>query len=195
MPSDRSQYQIGNVGPGARVVQGENITINETISGTPASALPGPIYAGLPNLPDVYRPREADLRAPQASLIKSDRNDGIVGQSRAVGLRGMGGVGKTLLAAALVHAADVRLAFPYGIVWLTIGRTANAMVQLRVLARAVSGQPTDYTSVAEACSDLGRLLNGLRLLIVLDDIWEPGLVDDLRHPKRARDRAFRAPER
>jgi hypothetical protein len=34
MPFDRSQNQIGNVGAGARVVQGENIWINETIRST-----------------------------------------------------------------------------------------------------------------------------------------------------------------
>ena len=180
MRSGVPRYQIGNVGPGALVAQGENITIYPTINGALATALPGPIYAGLPDLPNGYRPREVDLQALKDLLINSDRNAGIVGQSRAAGLRGMGGVGKTVLATALVHDCDVRLAFPYGIVWLTFGRAANAMTELAVLARAVTGQFSRYTSVAEARVDLGRLLKDLRLLIVLDDVWEPGLVDGFR---------------
>jgi len=148
----------------------------------------GPIYENLPDLPDGYLPREADLQALKALLISSDRNTGRISQSRAAGLRGMGGVGKTVLAAALVHDSDVRLAFPYGIVWLRFRRTANALVQsevlalvqLEVLARAVTGQPASYRSVPEAHADLGRLLRDLRLLIVLDNVWEPGLVDGFR---------------
>jgi hypothetical protein len=92
----------------------------------------------------------------------------------------MGGVGKTVLAAALVHDPDARLAFPYGIVWLAFGRAANAMAQLAMLARAVTGQSAGYGSVGEAQVDLARLLKDLRLLIVLDDVWEPGLVDAFR---------------
>jgi hypothetical protein len=40
MSSDQSQYQIGNVGPGARVAQGKKITINETINKIDLTSLP-----------------------------------------------------------------------------------------------------------------------------------------------------------
>ena len=136
-----------------------------------ATALAGPVYAELPELPDEYRPREADLNALKALLIGSDQNTGIVSWSRAAGLRGMGGVGKTVLATALVHDPDVRRAFPYGIVWLRFGRAVSVMAQLAVLALAVTGQRAVYSSVAEARVDLGRLLGEHRLLIVLDDVW------------------------
>src|SRR6185312_13982126 len=54
---------------------------------------------------------------------------------------------------------------------------ATAMTLLAVLARALTGRPADYSTVAEARVDLGRLLSDRRMLIVLDDVWEPGLVD------------------
>ena len=39
----------------------------------------------------------------------------------------MGGIGKTVLAAALAHDSEVRQAFPYGIYWLTIGQKPNLL--------------------------------------------------------------------
>jgi len=40
MPSGLPQYQVGNVGPGSRVAQGQNITINETINKIDLTSLP-----------------------------------------------------------------------------------------------------------------------------------------------------------
>ena len=48
---------------------------------------------GVPELPPHYLPREADLAG--------HGNVGITGQSSAVGVQGMGGIGKTVLTAAL----------------------------------------------------------------------------------------------
>ena len=89
------------------------------------------IYAGLLELPDRYRVRGTDLRTLKTILIHSDKDTGIIGRARAAGLRGMGGVGKTVLAAALIHDPEVRSAFPYGIVWLNCGREADAMANWR----------------------------------------------------------------
>ena len=47
---------------------------------------------------------------------------GITGTSSAVGIQGMGGIGKTVLAMALVHDPEVRRAFPEGIFWLAVGQ-------------------------------------------------------------------------
>ena len=60
-----------------------------------ATALPGPILPDAPDLPPGYRPRDTDIAALKSLLIGRDGNTGIVGRSRAAGLRGMGGLGKT----------------------------------------------------------------------------------------------------
>lgn len=86
---------------------------------------PGPIFANLPELPPGYHPRSADLEALRAILVESQQNTGILGRARIAGLRGMGGVGKTVLATALVHLPEVQWAFPYGIVWLSFGRAVE----------------------------------------------------------------------
>jgi NB-ARC domain len=48
----------------------------------------------------------------------------------------MGGIGKTMLAAALAHNPKVWQAFPDGIYWLTVGQTPNVLdLQNQLLRR------------------------------------------------------------
>ena len=82
---------------------------------------------GVPNLPPHYLPRQGVLSGLKQKLLASGANVGITGQSSAVGVQGMGGIGKTVLAAALAHDWAVRQAFPDGIYWLTIGQKPNLL--------------------------------------------------------------------
>src|SRR5208283_1399643 len=82
---------------------------------------------GVPDLPPHYLPREADLADLKQKLLAGGANVGITGRSSAVGVQGMGGIGKTVLAAALAHDSEVRQAFADGIYWLTIGQTPNLL--------------------------------------------------------------------
>ena len=66
---------------------------------------------GVSDLPPHYLPREADLAGLKQKLLAGGVNVGITGQSSAVGVQGMGGVGKTVLAAALARDLEVRHAF------------------------------------------------------------------------------------
>jgi hypothetical protein len=76
----------------------------------------------LPLLPERYKARETDLADARAKLLGTRQALGIISQARAVGLQGMGGIGKTVLAAALVQDPAVRERFSDGICWLTFGR-------------------------------------------------------------------------
>ena len=81
----------------------------------------------VPELPNAYLVRESDLTQLKAALLT---NDGVSGggiistaltstarsQQRKVGAHGMGGVGKTTVAAALVIDDEIRSAFDK-IVW------------------------------------------------------------------------------
>ena len=46
----------------------------------------------------------------------------VSGAAARVGLQGMGGIGKSVLASALAHQHEVRRAFPDGIFWITLGQ-------------------------------------------------------------------------
>jgi hypothetical protein len=86
----------------------------------------GKLY-GVPDLPPHYLPREADLAGLKRKLLSGDASVAITGQGKAVGIQGMGGIGKTVLAAALAHDSEVRQAFPDGIYWLTVGQKPNLL--------------------------------------------------------------------
>jgi hypothetical protein len=80
---------------------------------------------GVPDLPPHYLPCEADLAGLKQKVLSADASIAITGKGRAVGVQGMGGIGKTVLAAALAHDSEVRQAFPDGIYWLTIDQNPD----------------------------------------------------------------------
>jgi len=82
---------------------------------------------GVPKLPPHYLPREVDLAGLKQKLLAGDTNLGITGQSSAVGVQGMGGIGKSVLAAALAYDSEIRQAFPDGIYWLTVGQKPSLL--------------------------------------------------------------------
>jgi len=174
LSSGPSQYQIGNVGPEATVIQGESITIIGPKVSRPSV---GPIFYNLPNLPNLYQPREADLAELRTKLLGSGAAIGITSAGRAIGLKGMGGIGKTVLATALVQDPVLRNAFPHGIAWIRIGRNVSVLAKAAELAFALTGGAISFAGVPEARGQLGLFTAEKRLLVVLDDVWEPGAVD------------------
>jgi predicted ATPase len=94
---------------------------------------------------------------------------GLASTSTSVGLYGQGGIGKTVLAAAVAHDERIRRHFPDGVFWVTVGEWADLVaVQLDLLARL--GRP-DATarSVSAACRLLREVLDERRVLLVVDD--------------------------
>jgi hypothetical protein len=65
----------------------------------------------VPDLPPHYLLRQSELAELKQKLFVCGANVGITGQSSAVGVQGMGGIGKT----ALARDSEVRQAFPDGI--------------------------------------------------------------------------------
>ena len=126
---------------------------------------------GVPELPPHYLPREADLAGLKQKLLAGGANVGITGQSSAVGVQGMGGIGKTVLAAALAHDSEVRQAFPDGIYWLTIGQKPNLLDLQNQLLRQLTGSKETLTTEQEAKDALREALEGRPALVVVDDAW------------------------
>ncbi|WP_448546111.1 NB-ARC domain-containing protein, partial [Roseiflexus sp.] len=121
----------------------------------------------LPPLPEHYVPREADLaRLRQALLTNGAAALGIVG------VKGMGGIGKSVLAAALAHDLAVQAAFPDGIIWLPIGREPNLPARQEELYLFLTGQRENFRDAIQGRGFLSVALAGKTCLVILDDVWD-----------------------
>jgi WD40 repeat protein len=142
-----------------------------------ASARLGRLWE-VPELPPHYLARSADVEQLERALLEPDGGAvGItaMGQSsqRGVdthGLYGMGGIGKSVLAAAIARQPAVRERFPGGIFWIAVGQTPQLAFLQAQLCRALG-----YTEVfdsSEGTRRLRELVGDRPTLLVLDDVWD-----------------------
>src|SRR5271165_1009777 len=126
--------------------------------------------------PNYLRRQEYLDRLKEVVLDATDRAIGITGatsQGARIGLHGMGGIGKTVLAIDLVDDEEVRRTFPDGIFWLTLGQATELLRLQGELAGYISGETRGSATVNEARDHLRQLFDGKACLLVLDDLWRP----------------------
>ncbi len=102
-PSPQSSGQSGGANiPGSvgsvsgDIVGGDKVTTYMVRETVPEQPPPEPIYFDIPSLPERYRARETDFPEVRAKLLGDSSAIGITSAGRTVGLKGMGGVGKTV---------------------------------------------------------------------------------------------------
>jgi len=131
-----------------------------------------PVYGAVPAEPPHYLLRSAELAELRAMLLAGNGGSvAITGQGHALGVQGMGGVGKTVLAAALTRDAAVQKAYPDGIFWLTVSAQPKLLNLLNELARWLPDCDSPLTSETEAQRKVREALAGKRALLILDDVW------------------------
>src|SRR6185437_3963613 len=98
--------------------------------------------------------------------------DGAVGVTgAALGIHGQGGIGKTVLAAALARDVEVRRCFPDGVFWVTVGEQGDLVAaQQGLLARLGAADP-GVRSAGQGAALLRQVLAERRCLLVVDDVW------------------------
>ncbi|WP_447600475.1 NB-ARC domain-containing protein [Nitrospira sp. Nam80] len=127
---------------------------------------------GVPPQRPHFIPRTEELnRLKGALLALSTRSFGISGAASKFGLHGQGGIGKSVLAIALVNDDEVRRAFPDGIYWITVGQTPDILGLQDSLITDLSGKGTDLTGLEPCKKLLKELFEGKCCLVVLDDLW------------------------
>jgi hypothetical protein len=139
-------------------------------SATLASKYQETRYDTVPDLPENFVPRPAELEALKQTIL-SDRDQRNVA---LVALKGMGGIGKTVLAQALCHDESVQAAFPDGIIWVKIGEKpsdADLINQMRETAKALDESADGFDTLIGSSNLLRNLLKGKNVLLVLDDVW------------------------
>ena len=88
-------------------------------------------------------------------------------------LRGMGGIGKTTLALATGWNQDIGQHFPDGVLWTELGPNPVTRSLLNGWGTALG---VDLVPLPDemACRDrLRDILSGKRMLLIVDDVWEP----------------------
>lgn len=126
----------------------------------------------VPELPPGYRAQPERLKALRDLLLLDLQKPVVVtGAAARVGLQGMGGIGKSVLANALAHHPQVQRAFRDGIYWVTFGQQPRIEELQRQLAVALDGDG-QFNNRQEGKEHLRKLLADRAVLLILDDVWE-----------------------
>ena len=136
-------------------------------------------YVTAPPLPVNFVERPVELQALRNALM----GEGTGRHIAVTAFRGMGGIGKTVLAQALCHDEVVQQAFPDGVVWITIGKESIISLkdQMREVGRAFKDE--DLAQVDNELAAINQYRNTIRnkaALVVLDDVWNATLINPFR---------------
>ena len=133
--------------------------------------LPDRLLVDVPSLPQHYVPRPHTER-PLRDLMLGQKH--VVTITATTSISGTAGLGKTTIATWLARDVRVQTRFPDGIYWLRFGQEASAMSRLRTLAAALGMMPQEVAEMRDdkdAVRQLKQRLDGLRCLLVCDDVW------------------------
>jgi tetratricopeptide (TPR) repeat protein len=134
---------------------------------------PQPAFNLAPRLPDYYVAREDDLQRLRDRL----QQGGVLGLTA---VHGMGGVGKSVLAAALAHDSQAQTCFADGVLWATLGpgaggpADADAHLLAWGVALGVGDDMRSLPTVEARAAALRAHLAGRHCLLVIDDVWAAG---------------------
>ncbi len=133
---------------------------------------------GVPPLPAGFVVREEIDRLRKVLITSPLGAAGIT--SQPLGLRGEGGIGKTVLASALAHDEQIRRHFPDRVWWVTVGEHPDLLaLQINLLHR-LGGADPEPRSTVEAAGRLRALLADRRALLVIDDVWSTAAAQAFR---------------
>lgn len=129
---------------------------------------------GVPDLPPHFLARpELMRRVKDALLVDLQTAQVITGSDARVGMQGMGGIGKSVLATALARNREVRQSYPDGVVWIGFGQhltNDDLLSRLRELVRQFGGEDA-FQSIPEGQGVLRETLQAKAVLLVMDDVW------------------------
>ncbi|MBD0301805.1 MAG: CHAT domain-containing protein, partial [Tolypothrix sp. T3-bin4] len=132
----------------------------------------GQLIGNVPNLPPHFLPRDEQLNPLKNKVLGyTNQPVAITAISRSVGVQGMGGIGKTVLATALARDEEVRRAFPDGVIWVTFGQTPQILTLQSDVVEALGDKQASFTEINSGKTQLRKLLTDKACLLILDDVW------------------------
>ncbi|MFZ4727104.1 MAG: NB-ARC domain-containing protein, partial [Pseudanabaena sp.] len=142
------------------------------LKSVPVSQPKSPLKAGAPfprvRLPENFVERPDALNAVKAKLLAVDERTLVVSA-----IAGLGGLGKSVLAAALVQDLEVQARFADGILWATLGQSPDLQTLLGDWIRELdkSREAFSANTLESASRYLHNLLAERQMLLVVDDVW------------------------
>ena len=115
----------------------------------------------------VERPEVSD--ALKASLFSAETSQ--TGVLVVSAIYGLGGIGKSTLAAALAGDEEVYRRFPDGVLWATLGQQPDLLSFLSSWIQALRDYDFKPTTAEAAKMHLQTLLADKAALLVVDDVW------------------------
>jgi len=126
----------------------------------------------VPELPPHFLERRERVESLRDMVLADLRKPVVVsGAAGRIGVQGMGGIGKSVLASALAHHPETRRAFPDGIYWVPLGQQPDLPALQRKLVSDLGGSE-DFTDASVGKERLRELLEDLAAMVVLDDVWQ-----------------------
>ncbi|BAS60308.1 MULTISPECIES: NB-ARC domain-containing protein [Leptolyngbya] len=132
----------------------------------------------MPPLPDYFVERPEHQDAVKFLLMREGLDEPATLIVSAI--HGLGGIGKSVLAAWLAHDAEVQARFCDGVLWATLGQDPDILSFLCDWIQALGDRDYKPTTISGASSHLRTLLYDKRVLLVVDDTWSPEHVEPFR---------------
>ena len=150
----------------------------------PRVELPAPVAplrrAGVPlqapPLPGHSIRRPAEEARLERDLLCPDEGPGVVVSA----VFGLGGIGKSTLAAAVVQGPAVQERFGDGVLWVTLGQNPELLSLAGQWIRDLGDHDFRALDLRAASGRLRQLLQGRALLLVVDDAWHSEHVEPFR---------------
>lgn len=133
----------------------------------------GVLLGSMPAVPPHFQPRPDDLSQLAGTILYEVEHPVVLDPpQRTTLLHGMGGVGKSVLAAAFARATSTRRVFGDGVIWIELTTSSTPLEAVRSVLIA-AGQITGASAgPSEAVSALRQWLDQRRCLIVVDNAWD-----------------------
>lgn len=149
-------------------------TLPGLLSQKPSLERTGMKLVNVPEFPPYFLPRPSALVAmKQLFLAPEKQATRNAGKSHPVVLYGMGGIGKSVMAAALARDEQVRQAFSDGLLWITLGESPPLTARLYDLCIALGAVPPQpFVDVEAGRVYLCNVLANKACLIILDNVWQ-----------------------